>query len=60
MSIEYKCKNCTKTYTTYKSLWRHNSLKHNSDVSENVSNVSKISKVVSNNVSNVSQKNQMK
>ena len=49
MSIEYKCKNCTKTYTTYKSLWRHNSLKHGKNVvinfqegkksSENVVNV---------------------
>ena len=32
MSMEYKCKNCTKSYTTYKSLWRHNSLKHGKNV----------------------------
>jgi hypothetical protein len=36
MSIDYKCKNCTKTYTTYKSLWRHNSLKHGKNVVEDV------------------------
>jgi len=28
MSIEYKCKKCTKTYSSYKSLWRHDALKH--------------------------------
>ena len=28
MSIEYKCKKCPKQYNTYKSLWRHDALKH--------------------------------
>ena len=35
MSIEYKCKNCPKEYSTYKSLWRHNALKHKDDVTIN-------------------------
>jgi len=28
MSIVYKCKKCIKEYSTYKSLWRHDALKH--------------------------------
>ena len=44
MSIEYKCKDCIKSYSTYKSLWRHIKTKHKSsdvsNVSPDVSNVS--------------------
>jgi hypothetical protein len=35
MSIEYKCKKCTKSYTTYKSLWRHDANKHKNNTTEN-------------------------
>jgi hypothetical protein len=35
MSIEYKCKKCTKTYNTYKSLWRHVKLKHENECQQN-------------------------
>ena len=28
MSIVYKCKKCPKEYSSYKSLWRHDALKH--------------------------------
>jgi hypothetical protein len=35
MSIEYKCKKCTKSYSTYKSLWRHDALKHKNTTAEN-------------------------
>ena len=33
MSIVYKCKKCIKEYSTYKSLWRHDALKHKSNIS---------------------------
>jgi len=36
MSIVYKCKKCIKEYSTYKSLWRHDALKHKVTVVENV------------------------
>ena len=36
MSIEYKCKKCPKQYSTYKSLWRHNALKHKIELENNV------------------------
>jgi len=32
MSIVYKCKKCIKEYSTYKSLWRHDALKHKNNV----------------------------
>ena len=35
MSIEYKCKKCTKSYSTYKSLWRHDALKHKNNTTQN-------------------------
>jgi len=53
MSIVYKCKKCIKEYSTYKSLWRHNALKHKDDVvSVDVSNVEKNVSNVPLNVSN--------
>jgi len=51
MSIVYKCKKCDKEYSSYKSLWRHDALKHKVNIVQNVSN---ISDDVSNDVSNVS------
>ena len=39
MSIEYKCKKCPKEYSTYKSLWRHDALKHKVDVSPKLANL---------------------
>jgi len=35
MSIEYTCKKCDKKYSTYKSLWRHDALKHKTELSSN-------------------------
>ena len=28
MSIVYKCNKCINEYSTYKSLWRHDAIKH--------------------------------
>jgi hypothetical protein len=39
MSIVYKCKKCTKEYSSYKSLWRHDALKHKINIEQNVSNI---------------------
>ena len=59
MSIEYKCKKCPKQYSTYKSLWRHDALKHKSDVVKDVvvedksvvkNVVNVVKKVVKNNI----------
>ena len=53
MSIVYKCKKCVKEYSSYKSLWRHDAIKHKINTTENVSNVSKDVSEISNNVSNL-------
>jgi hypothetical protein len=37
MSIVYKCKKCIKEYSTYKSLWRHDALKHKLESQSKVS-----------------------
>jgi len=36
MSIVYKCKKCTKEYSSYKILWRHDAIKHKTDCQQNV------------------------
>jgi hypothetical protein len=30
--MEYSCKLCDKKYSTYKSLWNHNKIKHTENV----------------------------
>jgi hypothetical protein len=39
MSIEYKCKKCPKQYSTYKSLWRHDAIKHKVEISQMLSKI---------------------
>jgi len=36
MSIVYNCKKCDKKYSTYKSLWRHDALKHKIEISPKI------------------------
>jgi len=52
MSIVYKCKKCIKEYSSYKSLWRHDVLKHKINIEPSISNVSNDVSNVSHNVSN--------
>jgi hypothetical protein len=53
MSIVYKCKKCIKEYSTYKSLWRHDALKHKSNISLKCDNDKSNSKsIISQNVDN--------
>ena len=37
MSIVYKCKKCPKEYSSYKSLWRHDDMKHKTGCQQKVS-----------------------
>ena len=41
MLKEYECKECTKKYTSYKSLWNHNKIYHiqNADNNQDEHNI---------------------